>query len=115
MIKAGQFDRTFSVMAKTIAASAISDGQVLGNNSAAYTTVLTGWCKVEELSGSEPLEAGRTETRRARRFTMRFSLLIKPIHFILYDSRYYAIEHIEELGRREALQITAVETVAETY
>lgn len=110
MIKAGQLDRTFSIIQRLAPASAISDSQITSDNATTYTTILTGWCKVSEVSGNESQQASRTETQRTRLFTMRFSSLVESEHLVLYDTKRYAIRNIQELGRREGLEITATET-----
>lgn len=108
-------DRTFDVLVKTLTPSSVSDGQTFSDNGAVYTTLLSGWCKVEESTGSEPLSGGRKETTRTRKFILRYTRLIKPIHFIRFDSKIYNIQNIAELGRQEGLVITATQIESENY
>jgi SPP1 family predicted phage head-tail adaptor len=108
-------DRTFEVLVKTLTPSTISDGQTVSDNGASYTVLLSGWCRVEESSGQEYLSSGRIETKRARKFTVRYSRLIKPIHFIRYDNKIYNIQNIAEVGRQEGLIITGHQIETENY
>ena len=72
-----------------------------------WTTLSTQWAKVVPLSGAESLRLGRQMATEISRFFVLYDSNIRVTDRISYQSRYWDIQNIKELGRGEALEIVA--------
>lgn len=115
MLKAGQLDRTIEILARNVVSSSISDAQVRSAAASSFTTVLSGWAKVDDISDEESLRDGKLATRRMKKFTIRYSRNIQQIHVVRYDSKIYEILELLELGRKEGLIIKARDMLINSY
>ena len=57
--------------------------------------------------GGEEFGEGREMAMSTEIFRIRYRDDLTPKHQLVFDSRTYDIERIEEIGRREGLRITA--------
>jgi len=71
-----------------------------------WTTFLTTYAHIQRAGGREQLEADKDTATVKRRFKIRFFAGIDETMRIVYDSKNYDIETIQELDR-EGLWITA--------
>lgn len=111
MIKAGKLDRYIDILTLPLPAegtyTAVNPKSVNAVNS--WVNLFSGVpAQVVDIGGAENDENKRLKSERTAVFTTRFSSLIKETHFIRYDLAIWRIERLEELGRREGLNITAV-------
>lgn len=62
-----------------------------------WTTTDSRWARVETLSASENVEAGRVTADRTLKFTMRYVANMTMANRINWDSRDFAIESVESV------------------
>jgi len=85
-----------------------------GGQSASFSTALTVWAKVENLSGTENRFGDQLEARSNYRFTIRFYSALTEKFRISFDSKTFNIKHIkiEDEGKKRYQVIDAEEGVA---
>jgi len=80
----------------------------LGTPTENYTEYKRTWASVNYPAGrmdyAEHGEIARTDAV----FTIRYDKNITYKHRVYYNSQYYKIEHIEEIGRREGLRLRTI-------
>ena len=85
-----------------------------GGQSASWSTAVTVWAKVEDLSGTEVVFGDQLEDRSNYKFTIRYYSALTPKHRLGYNSKTFNIQHIKSLveGKERYQEITAIEGVA---
>lgn len=107
MIRAGTLDRKIDIVNPTNT-DAAGIGEVNTHvNFATYTTVASVWASVRDVAGNETFTGDRTKTERSIAFIIRYTTLVNEKLMIRYNSEYYRIERIEEMGRKEGLMVVA--------
>lgn len=107
MIRAGTLDRKIEIVT-AVNADDSGIGEVNTHvNSASYTVNATVWASVRDVAGNETFTGDRTKAERTIAFIIRYSTLPTEKHFVRYNSDIYAIERIEEMGRKEGLMLVA--------
>ena len=102
MINIGKLDRRITIEQKTEGLS--STGAVLDSS---WGTLDTVWAKVIQKSGRELLVSDQVNAQADVVFRIRYRSDVTEKMRILYNSEYYDITYIKELGRQDALEITA--------
>lgn len=97
----GRMDRRIELHQATEAQS--SSGAVV----LTFALLETVAAEVLPLRGAETFGEGREQALATRQFRIRYRSDVTPKHRIVYETRTYDIERVEEIGRREGLQITA--------
>jgi SPP1 family predicted phage head-tail adaptor len=101
MIQAGQLDRYITI---EFPPSTKNDyGEV--NLSAGWTTLAQVWARIEYMGGSEGVEANKVTAMNKIVFTIRHRTDVAVDMRVSYDSKYYYIQFIEEIERREGLRL----------
>lgn len=77
-----------------------------GESVSSWATFHTAFANVQKAGGKENLEGGKTTATRQVKFKIRYFGGIDEDMRIVYNSSYYDITEIQELGR-EGLWITA--------
>ncbi len=102
MIKAGKMDRKI-VFQRDNGTTEDAIGHPIKN----YQTLRTEWASVEPVSGSEAFKSGRDLGERVARFTCHYFAGLTEKDRISYDSEYWDIQYIREIGRKELLEVMA--------
>lgn len=85
-----------------------TDGSGISTES--WTTFATVWASVEPLTMREMLSAAATDSKIDTRFIIRYRSGVLPTMRISYDSKYYNITQIINVGERDReLQLLASE------
>lgn len=72
-----------------------------------WQTYCQAWAKIESKSGSEAYEAEQLVGTIVKEFTIHYQSGITQKMRVSYNSEYYDISYIAELGREQYLVITA--------
>lgn len=78
-----------------------------GEDQRTWSTYLTAAAEVQQGGGKEGTEQMRETAVQRKVFVIRYYAGVTEEMRINYDSRYFDILHIQEMGDREALKITA--------
>lgn len=104
-MRAGQLDRRITIEQRTDSRSGT------GASNAAWSTVATVWARVSHGGGRERDGAVLDRATGEVTFRIRHRTGLNPTMRIVWESRYYDIAHIAEVGRREGLDIRATAQV----
>lgn len=72
-----------------------------------WEDIVTVWASADEKSGSEPFEVEQQQAHTMTMFTIRFRSDITTENRIVYNSQYWDITSILEVGRKRFLHILA--------
>lgn len=72
-----------------------------------FALLSTVWAEVLPVRGGEVFGEGREQALSTQQFRIRHRTDVTTKHQVVFESDTYDIERIEEIGRREGLQITA--------
>lgn len=78
-----------------------------GNEEENYETLFQAWASVQPMRGRESTQANEVVASNFFIFKCRYDSRPKPKDRILYDSNYYDIKTVSELGYKEGLEILA--------
>lgn len=78
-----------------------------GQRTLTWATFLTVWSNPVEKDGMERTDDKNRTTARMVNFRVRYNSTITNEMRIIWDSEYYKIEDIKELGRQDGLMIRA--------
>lgn len=111
MIRAGTLDRKIEIVTPVN----LDDGGIGEANThvnvASYVTNATVWASVRDVAGNETFTGDRTKSERSIAFIIRYTTIVNEKLLIRYNSEYYRIERIEEMGRKEGLMVVATKVV----
>src|SRR3990167_3408117 len=100
-MRAGNLDRRITVQTKTLTANSY------GERVASWADTFTTWANVFEIAGKEKFEASQLVDKADIRFSIRYRTGVNEEQRIVYDSNYYDIYSVTELGRQDGLEIFA--------
>lgn len=104
MIAAGQLDRRVQFQRATLTDDGLSKVETWADHGSAV------WASKSDIGDGERWRAGEVAAHITTRFRVRWSLFtagITPKDRLTCEGREYDISGIKEIGRREALEITA--------
>lgn len=101
MLRAGRLDREVIVERNT------PTRNVLGGNVDSWATLHTVWCEVIPIRGTELMKLGIEVSTEVAKFRTHYISGITTADRISYDSDYWDILYVSELGRGQGLEITA--------
>lgn len=93
----GDLDRRITIQQATTASD------VFGEQVETWSTYRKVWAKLSYESGNEFFEADQKTAVRTVKFTVRYDSSITEVMRISYNSAYYDIRSIEEVGRNRYL------------
>ena len=70
-----------------------------------WTTPATVWAEKLDRGSGEVVEVDRQTALTRTQWTMRYRSTVNSTMRILYNSQYYYIVGVEEIGRREGLRV----------
>ena len=93
----GKLDLKISIESKT------PSKDVYGSETNVWAEITSGsvWADVQNLAGNEKYEASRITEKADRRFVIRWRSDLKNDMRISFDSEYYGIYSIREIGSRQ--------------
>ncbi len=100
-MRAGELDR------KIVIQSATSAQDDYGQPTETWATFATVWAKKRDLRGDEYFAAKQMTAKVDAIFTIRWLEGVLTTMRISYDGQYWDIRSINELGRREGLELYA--------
>lgn len=87
----------------------------LGEEIPSWTTFATCWASIEPMNGRELLAAQQVQSQVNTRITIRYRDGVTPAMRILYKSRYFDIQSIQDIEERNRfLVLQCVERVGES-
>jgi SPP1 family predicted phage head-tail adaptor len=98
-MRAGKLDRRIIIQKKTVARNSY------GEPTNTWATFLTVWSRPVQKDGREETDNNNRGTERRVDFRTRYNSTITNEMRIIWESKYYKIEDIKELGREDGLQI----------
>jgi SPP1 family predicted phage head-tail adaptor len=101
-VQAGKMDRRIVLQRMTSSLNAIREP------TESYATLATVWAEVTPASVAESQGADSTQARAYTQFSIRYRNDLTAKDRIVFDSKTYKILGIQERGRRELLEISAV-------
>lgn len=101
MRRAGRRDRYIEIQ-RTINTS---DG--IGGTVESWATLANFWAEVVPIKAKEKLQSDREIVAKQNRFIIDYSSTITEKDRIVYNSKYWDIESLRELGRGDGLEILA--------
>lgn len=96
----GKLDRKITIQAQTN-----SQGATYGEPLETFTTWLQPWAEVRPLNMREVTEAKQTSSESLLHFQIQWVPGMRMTHRILYEGLEYTIKSIQEVGRRDRLNI----------
>lgn len=100
----GRLDRRITIQKKIFGTDASNQHLVTG-----WEDIETNpevWANVEEKSGTEVFQADQLVGLTVAQFTIRYRTDVTIQNRIVYNSKYYDIQAILEIGRKRFLKIT---------
>lgn len=101
-MRAGELDR------KIIIEQQASGQDSIGEPNGSWSTFATVWASVKPVRANEIYSAQQVSPDRETRFRIRYLSGVTEKMRISYDSKYWDIRGIEEIGRRQGLDLIAV-------
>jgi SPP1 family predicted phage head-tail adaptor len=102
LIKAGNLNRRITIEQYTSALNAYGESLIT------WAPVTTVWAQLRQAKGTENVEAAQLTAVSDKIFWIRYRTGLNEKMRVLYDSQYYDIKEINEVGTREGLEIRAV-------
>lgn len=100
-MKGGRLDRRITVQSKT------ENTDAYGQRVLSWSTFLSIWSNPVQSNGKEQTDDNNRSTERKVNFRVRYNNTITNEMRIIWESDYYKIEDIKELGRQDGLMIMA--------
>lgn len=100
-MRAGEIDRKIVIQSLTQARDAY--GALVDT----WATFATVWAKKRDIRGDEYFAAQQVNAKVDSIFTIRWLAGVLPTMRIAYDGQFWDIRSLNELGRREGLEIYA--------
>lgn len=98
-LQVGRYDRQITI-------EQLTQGQDdYGHPTETWTTFATVWANAYSGSGRELEAARQISAEVSTQFQIRYIAGISTTMRVLYESRYYDIVHISEVGRRDRIDI----------
>ena len=104
----GKMDRFITIQTET------NTQDASGGNVKSWATFKQVWASKKDQSGAEGIEQARDTATTKTFFKIRYISNLTQKHRILFDSVYYDIEVIKELGRREGQELTCISKYGDT-
>jgi len=104
-MQAGTLDRRIVIQTPT----RTQDGA--GQPVETWTTLATVWASTDSLRGKEPFQGEQFNAQMATVFKIRWRDDVDVTARITFDGDTYNIFSVDEIGRREGLEITALALV----
>lgn len=101
MIEAGKLDRRITLQRAT--ATQDDAGQPIST----WSTLAEVWAQVTPLAVREPFQADQRAAWVDHKFKIRYRSDVGPLNRVLYAGRTYDVVGVQELGRREGLELMA--------
>ncbi|CAK0778987.1 Head-tail adaptor protein [Gammaproteobacteria bacterium] len=101
MLNAGRMDRLVIIQRST------ATRDTMGQETMSWATHASVWAQVTPVSGNEALKENRDVAALLAKFVIRFLSTVTAKDRISYDSKYWDILSLREIGRREGLEIMA--------
>lgn len=98
-MKGGRLDRRITIQVKSEVVA------TNGQRTLTWSTHLTVWSNPVEKDGIERTDDNNRSTARMVNFRCRYNSTITNEMRVLWDSEYYKIEDIKELGRQDGIMI----------
>jgi len=98
-MRAGKLDRRITIQSKSEVVDAF------GERTNTWSTFLTVWSMPVQKDGKEQTSDSNRSTDRMVNFRIRYNGTITNEMRVIWESNYYKIEDIKELGRREGMII----------
>ena len=102
MIAAGKLDRRLEILVREEVRDPLS-----GESREAWPTLAEVWAEVVPGLGAERYGEQQRVATNATRFRIRFRDDVTPLNRLRYRGREYDIHGVQEIGRREGLEILA--------
>ena len=99
-MKAGELDRYITIQYPSTTKNDYGEG-----DADTWTALANVWAKIEYMGGSEGTEAAKVTAVNKIVFTIRHRTDIEVNYRVSYGSKYYYIQYIEEINRREGLRL----------
>ena len=96
---AGRLDRRIVIQSKSVARNAYNE------TINTWSTFLTVWSNPVQMDGKEQTTEDNRTTDRMVTFRVRYNGTITSAMRIIWESNYYKIEDIKEVGRQDGLLI----------
>lgn len=101
MFDAGKLDRRIALQEKTASKDA------LGGLTESWVTIANVWAQYLTGGGSERFSSAQIYAETQARFRIRWMASITPEHRIVYDGKEWDILSVDEIGRKEGIEIKA--------
>jgi SPP1 family predicted phage head-tail adaptor len=98
-VRAGQLDRKIEIQRY-----APNRDETSGEIVPGWATLYTVWASKKQQSGREAIRAEQLVASQTVVFTIRYKD-VQPKDRVLFEGRYYDIKSINELGRKEGLEL----------
>lgn len=104
-MNAGQMDRRIRIDAGTATVDPESSGEPI----VTYVPMVNVWAQVQPLRGTELFAAQQVAAKVDTRFRIRWRGDVRPERMQIVDDleRVYDVHFVQEIGRREGLEILA--------
>lgn len=96
----GNLDRYITIQQPSYSDSAYGDNEVVS-----YSTYTQCWAEKTDLAGTEDDDMAQISAQQFVKWKIRYDSGVHERMRILYDSKYYDITSIQEIGRRHFLEI----------
>ena len=97
----GRLNRKFTFQRKAVSVNAS------GNETETYSDLFTAWCSIQPMRGRESTEGNEVVASNFWIIKARYDSRLKPKDRAYWDSNYYDIVTVAELGFHEGLEIMA--------
>lgn len=97
----GLMDRKVIIQRATVTTDAI------GGEEKTWSTYIIAWAQVISVGGDEAMRAQHQTTKRVIKIRIYYDSTVLTTDRVSYDSAYWDIINLAEIGRREMLEITA--------
>lgn len=100
-MQAGRLDRRIIIQEDT------PTQDTYGDETSTWSTFATVWANVKSKSGKEYFNSDQVVAERSRIFKIRYLPGVNEQMRISYDSNFYDIQTVSEIGRKEGMEIIA--------
>lgn len=96
-MRGGKLDRRIIIQQKTESTDSY------GQRTLTWATYSTVWANTMEMLGKEDDDSNNRSTKREVQFRIRYNSNFTNEMRVIWESEYYKIEDIKELGRRDGM------------
>jgi len=96
-VRGGKLDRRIIIQQKT------ENTDSYGQRTLTWGTYSTVWANTMEMLGKEDDDSNNRSTKREVQFRVRYNSNFTNEMRVIWESEYYKIEDIKELGRRDGM------------